>query len=216
MTSTTRSWARFSLVAVLLAVSAVLLRTRSQENVPPHKSLNAFPITISSWQGRDVSMPPGVLEKLGSGEFLLRDYFDPSQASVNLFIAFFPSQRAGDTIHSPKNCLPGAGWQPVESAHRLIETVGGQEAAVNRYILEKGLDRAVVLYWYQSHGRLTPSEYWAKFYLVSDAIRMSRSDGALVRVVSVLGNRESADAAEKRAVDFTQRILPLLDEYIPL
>ncbi len=215
MTSTTHSWARFCVVATLLAASAVLLAARSQENVPPHKSLNAFPGTIASWQGRDIAMPPGVLEKLGPGEFLFRDYLDSSQAGVNLFVAFFPSQRAGDTIHSPKNCLPGAGWRPVESAHLLIETPGRQQAVVNRYIIEKGLDRAFVLYWYQSHGRVTASEYWARFYLVSDAIRMSRSDGALVRIITALRNEESADAAEKRAVDFGQRLLPLLDEYIP-
>jgi EpsI family protein len=210
------SWVRFSVVAILLAASAVLLGTRSHENVPKHMSLNVFPARISSWRGMDVSMSPAVLEALGPGEFLFRDYFDPSQADTkNLFIAFFPSQRTGDTIHSPKNCLPGAGWRPVESVYLSIRAPTGRLIEVNRYVVEKGLDRALVLYWYQSHGRVTPSEYWAKFYLVSDAIRLNRSDGALVRVVTALRKGESTDVAEKKAVEFTQRLLPLLDEYIP-
>jgi EpsI family protein len=212
-----RSWARFSLVAFLLVGTLALLNARTRgELVPPHKSLLAFPTALAGWQGQDLPLAPAIVESLGPGEFLFRNFSGPlRQDRINLFIAFFPSQRAGDTIHSPKNCLPGAGWKPVESAHLFVESPGKRPSAVNRYIVEKGLDRAFVLYWYQAHGRTTPSEYWAKFYLVSDAIRMNRSDGALVRVVTVLQNGESPEVAERRAVGFAQRIIPILDEYIP-
>ena len=217
MTLNIRSWARFSLVGLLLGGTLALLNVRTRgELVPPHKSLLAFPTALAGWQGQDLPLAPAILESLGPGEFLFRNYSGPlRQDRINLFIAFFSSQRAGDTIHSPKNCLPGAGWKAVESAHLFVESPGKRSTAVNRYIVEKGLDRAFVLYWYQAHGRATPSEYWAKFYLVSDAIRMNRSDGALVRVVTVLQNGESPEAAEGRAVGFAQRIIPILDEYIP-
>jgi EpsI family protein len=86
---------------------------------------------------------------------------------------------------------------------------------INRYIISKGLTRALVLYWYQAHGRVTPSEYWAKIFLVTDAIRMNRTDGALVRVVSEIPPGTSDGATQTRALNFTHQILPLLDNYIP-
>ena len=217
MTRNIRSWARFSWVALLLVGCLALLNARTRgELVPSHKSLLAFPTALAAWQGQDLPLAPAILETLVPGEFLFRDYMGPlRQDRINFFIAFYPTQRTGDTIHSPKNCIPGVGWKPVESAHLFVESAGKRPTAVNRYIVEKGLDRALVLYWYQAHGRATPSEYWAKFYLVSDAIRMNRSDGALVRIVTVLQNGESSEAAERRAVGFAQRIIPILDEYIP-
>ena len=137
---------------------------------------------------------------LGPGDFLVRDYFNPSQREVaNLFIAFFPSQRQGDTIHSPKNCLPGAGWVPTESSRIWIEGRDGRKIEVNRYLVEKGGERALVLYWYQAHGQVIPSEYRAKYHLIADAMMMNRSDGALIRVATILRNGESASNAEARA-----------------
>jgi EpsI family protein len=157
-----------------------------------------------------------VLEVLGPGEFLFRDYVNMSEKRVtNLFIAFFPSQRQGDTIHSPKNCLPGSGWVPTQSLRKWITFQDGRRIEVNRYLVEKGSERALVLYWYQSHGRVTPSEYKAKYHLVADSIAMNRSDGALVRITTFPGNGESVADAEARAQRFAQLAAPLLDSYIP-
>jgi EpsI family protein len=138
-----------------------------------------------------------------------------SEAPMNLYIAFFPSQRTGDTIHSPRNCLPGAGWVPTESGRIWIPTPAGKSIEANRYIVTQGLDRMLVLYWYQSHGRVTPSEYWAKYYLVADSLRLNRTDGALVRVITAIGRGEDAQKAEARAVKFSEAILPKLNKYIP-
>ena len=203
-------------VAILLATSALLYGRGDKDRQVTSDPLASLPMQIDKWHGRDRGLDPRIIEVLGKGDFLSRLYTSSApEPPVDLFIGYFPSQRSGSSIHSPKNCLPGAGWKPVESAHLFIESPGKRPTAVNRYIVEKGLDRALVLYWYQAHGRATPSEYWAKFYLVSDAIRMNRSDGALVRVVTVLQNGESPEAAEGRAVGFAQRIIPILDEYIP-
>lgn len=211
------SWQRFLPVALLLLATAFALEARrSNEILPPHKGLIEFPMQILNWYGRDNPMSPATLEVLGAGDFLSRDYQrSPFEAPVDLFIAFFPSQRTGDTIHSPKNCFPGAGWAPLDSTHIQLRRLDGSSMSVNRYLIGKGTSKAIVLYWYQAHGRVTPSEYWAKIFLVTDAIRLNRTDGSLVRVLTPLGDREDNGPAEARAIGFAEELLPFLDTYIP-
>lgn len=211
------TWQRFLPAVMLLAGAWFILEARSRKEVlPRHEGLSAFPAQFADRQARDLPMSPAELQVLGPGDFLTRDYLSSSGAPpVNLFIAFFPSQRSGDTIHSPKNCLPGSGWTPLESGRISILRPGAAAIAVNRYIIAKGADRALVLYWYQAHGRVTPSEYWAKIFLVADAIRMNRTDGALVRVVTPITGAGDEPAAQARALEFVHEILPILDAYIP-
>jgi len=154
---------------------------------------------------------------LGHGDFLLRDYRNQEQPgpAANLFIAYFPSQRTGDTLHSPQNCLPGAGWTPIEFSRITLAIPGYKPLAANRYVIAKGDSRQFVLYWYWAHDRGVASEYWAKYYLVADSIRMHRSDGALVRITTVIAPGETADAAQQRLLPFTREIVPLLANYIP-
>ena len=211
------SWIRFSVLALVLLATLGLLRASDRDEVlPPHDNLKNFPLALGNWQGRDILISPETLEVLGPGDFLARNYFNPSEGKgANLFIAFFPSQRQGDTIHSPKNCLPGAGWAPVESERMWIDGQNGRKIEVNRYLLEKDGEKALVLYWYQAHGHVTPSETCAKYRLVTDAIVMNRSDGALVRIVTALKKNESPSEAEARAVEFARLAMPLLNRYIP-
>jgi len=209
---------RFGCAAVLMAATALLLEARSRnEFFPPREPLNSLPSQLDHWTGRDISLDQQTLDILGAGEFLLRDYdhTSNSQLPVNLFIAYFPSQRAGDTIHSPSHCLPGAGWVPTLKEVVRISRPDGTFFAANRYVVSKAGERELVLYWYQAHNRALASEYWAKYYLVADSIRMNRSDGALIRLVTPMFHGESPAAAEKRALDLGSRLLPLLDRYIP-
>lgn len=217
MNSNRRSWTRFGLLALVLVATFGLLRAREREEVlPAHDQLSGFPSSLGLWQGRDLPITPETREVLGPGDFLSRDYVDRLHGrAINLFIAFFPSQRQGDTIHSPKNCLPGAGWNPTESSRIWMVGPEGRKVEVNRYVVQKGGERALVLYWYQAHGRVTPSEYRAKYHLIADAIVMNRSDGALVRVATILKNGESTSAGEDRAVGFVQLALPFLENCIP-
>jgi EpsI family protein len=210
-------WWRLLPVLVLIAGTAALLQAHERpEVVPPHKDLADFPMQLGSWSGTPLSLSADELSVLGPGEFLLRDYQRvATEPAVNLYAAYFPSQRTGDTIHSPKNCLPGSGWVPDQSSQLVITTAPGQSILVNRYIVSKELSRDLVLYWYQAHGRVTPSEYWAKVFLVSDAIRMNRTDGALLRIVTDIPSGTAVDAAQARAVAFAHQIIPLLDSYIP-
>lgn len=208
---------RFYLLVFLLATTAVFLRSRSRAEVLPQRSqLASFPLQMGEWAGRDVAINDATLKILGDGEFLHRIYASSSgKTPVDFFIAYFPSQRTGSTIHSPKNCLPGAGWVPVDSTHLPLKKPDGQAIVVNRYVIAKGPDRQLVLYWYQSHGRVVASEYWAKLYLVADAIHLNRSDGGLVRIMTPLAPEESVDHGQQRAMQFGQLFLPTLDEYIP-
>jgi EpsI family protein len=217
MNRTAQTWARFGVVAILLAATLSLLMARDREEVlPPRSQLTSFPLSIGQWQGKDLQTSAELAETLGPGEFLLRDYVNRQQrTTASLYIAYFPSQRAGDTIHSPKNCLPGAGWIPAETSHIGIEQPSGKNVEVNRILVTKGAERALVLYWYQAHGRVTPSEYGAKYYLVADAIKMNRSDGALVRIITFMKSGESIRDAETIAIGFVQLVSPMLDRYIP-
>jgi EpsI family protein len=208
---------RFATVVILLACTAILLGVRTRaEVVPPHKGLAGFPLRFGGWTGQVQPLGPKVLAVLGPGDFLTRVYARSATPFVSLYIAYFPSQRAGDTIHSPKNCLPGAGWAPLSSDKMTISKPDGSQAVVNRYILGNGEQRLLALYWYQAHGRFVASEYSAKFYLVADAMRMNRTDGALVRIITPIENdAEGLATAQSRAVGFADLILPMLDEYIP-
>lgn len=212
-----RSQWRFAVVALLLATTAILLHRRNRkESLPAHQPLAAFPYQLGEWAGEDVSIPTDMLEVLGNGDFLLRVYQTVStQPEVDLFIAYIPSQREGDTIHSPKNCIPGAGWSPVESSRVTISLPAQPAFPANRYVIAKGSDRQLVLYWYGAHGRAVASEYWAKFYLVADSIRWHRSDGSLIRVTTPLHDSETVDVAQQRLLDLTGKVVPILDRYVP-
>jgi EpsI family protein len=216
MKSSSNLW-RFWVVACLLAGAAALLHARqAAEIVPQGLPLTSFPGQIGDWESQDLTLSPDILSVLGPGDFLSRVYSAPGQPYIDFFLAYFPSQRAGDTIHSPKNCLPGSGWTPLESSRITITGADGTTIPANRYLIEKGADRQLVIYWYQAHGRAVASEYLAKFYLVADSIRMNRSDGSLVRVVTQIRSGEGEPSAEKRAVRFVQQIMPMLNQYVPL
>ena len=210
---------KFAGALVLLAATALFLHARNHNEVLPSRApLASFPRQLGDWMSQDVTIPDDQREVLGAGDFLLRVYQKPIEARepyVDLFIAYFPSQRAGDTIHSPKNCLPGSGWSPVESGRITVSLPGHEPFPANRYVIAKGTDRQLVLYWYWAHDRAVASEYWAKFYLVADSMRTNRSDGSLVRVTTPLNNHESVDAAQQRLLAFASDVVPLLNSYVP-
>ena len=207
---------RFAAAAVIMLFAAIFLQARQRVEVFPSRApLGSFPQLLGNWTGTDVPLDSDTLRVLGPGDFLLRSYTDDQDAPLDLFIAYFPSQRAGDTIHSPQHCLPGSGWVPIENHAITMAMPSHTPFPVNRYVIRKGDDRRIVLYWFWAHDRGIASEYWAKFYLVADSLRMNRSDGALVRITSPMYQGETADAAEQRLMPFTNSVLPLLNSYIP-
>ena len=216
-TQTANGTLRFTIAALLILATAVGLQAHSQSEVfPPRQPLSSLPAQIDNWTGTDESIDQETLDILGKGEFLQRDFADISeqQPDIDLFIAYYPSQKAGDTIHSVLHCIWGSGYVP--ERRELIELAFPSGTfPVNRVVITKGVDRQLVLYWFQAHGRAVASEYRLKYYLVADSIRLHRSDGALSRLMTPMYPGESADAAQARMMKLGSRLIPLLDNYIP-
>jgi EpsI family protein len=217
-TSTTSNGPHFTLAVALIALTAIFLQARSRNEVIPQRMpLSSFPAQLSNWDSTEIVQDKQTLAVLGPGDFMERIYQDPNGKLpyVDLFLAYFPSQRAGETPHSPQHCLPGAGWNPDENVRVTLSLPGHAPFPANRYVISKGDQRRLVLYWFWAHDRGVASEYWAKFYLVKDAIGMNRSDGSLVRFVTPLLPGETPDAAQQRILPFTSAVVPMLDNYIP-
>src|SRR5258708_13859235 len=179
---------------------------------------------IGPWTGvQQPPFEPAILRVLGVDDYLTRAYFNPTRRGVGLYVGYYRSQRQGETMHSPMNWLPGAGWEPVSNRRMAVQVAGYEgrstpsEIVINRYIVQKGLERQMVLYWYQAHGRVVASEYWSKFYLIRDAIRLNRTDGAMVRVIApVLGESAEDEArAEGLGKGFVQTLFPKLTQFLP-
>ncbi len=205
------------MVAVLLAATLGMNHLSHGEATPPAKPLSEFPAKIGPYaQVIEWPLDKETLDVLGVTDYLDRGYWEPGmqQNLLNLYIGYFRSQKTGATIHSPKNCLPGAGWNPVQSSVYQLPLADGTKAPINLYILRKGLDEQLVLYWYQAHGRIVASEYWGKFYLVYDALRLNRTDAALVRISVPVDNGDEAKAKE-RALSFATQITGDVDKIIP-
>ncbi len=224
---------RFWTVIALLIATAFLLHSRGDsDKVPYSEPLSAMPKTIGPWTSQDVPMEADILAILGKGDFLNRIYSGPrslmqnvsistpsspsnQQAPVSLFIGYFPTQRTGQSIHSPQHCLPGAGWT-FESAKYTDFTADDKKVfRVGEYVISDGTTRQFVLYWYEAHGRSIASEYTAKLYMIADAIRLNRTDGAIVRVISPVLPAETVADARERVVRFTGEMAPFLPRFIP-
>ena len=206
--------------ALLGATTVFLANARSSEVAVSRTAFDTFPRDIGAWQSIvDPPMDDAILKVLGVDDYLSRVYYKRDGAAVGLYMGFYGSQRQGDTIHSPLNCLPGAGWEPVSQGRLHIANADGQgrDVTVNRYVVQKGLDRQLVLYWYQSHGRVVASEYTSRLYLIHDAIRLNRTDGSMVRVIAPIkiGATDNGASAERMAEEFVRAIFPLLPAYLP-
>jgi len=203
--------------ACLLVGTLAIARVSRSEPVPPREPLASMPWTIGEWKGRDGgAFDERILRVLAVDDYLNRVYGAGSER-VGLYVGYYRSQREGDTIHSPLNCLPGAGWEPVKKERVALSVGPAGPVTVNQFTIEKGLDREIVLYWYQSHGRIVASEYWGRAYMVLDALRLNRTDGALVRVIAPVNDRDSDGeaAAQQSARRFASSILPTLSRYLP-
>jgi EpsI family protein len=222
-----KRWPFIVAVAMLAGTWGLLASLyHHEEVVVARKPLAQFPLVIGGqWKGTESSMDENSLNVLKLSDYILRYYVPKREISgsrkesaddlpVWLYVGFYQSQRTGATYHSPQNCLPGAGWQFMESKVIPVSVAAGTTMAVNQVLIQKGLDEQVIYYWYQDRGRVIASEYWAKVYLVLDAMTRNRTDGALVRIsIPVYKSREQAIATGTR---FLQAASPLLTEgYLP-
>ena len=213
-----RIWTlRYWTVVLLLAGTALLLTARGNTDlIPASEPLSQIPRTLAGWTGSDIQIDQETLNVLGAGEFLSRLYTqDGGMQSIGLFIGYFPTQRTGVTIHSPKHCLPGAGWVFESQQYVDLRDANGKPHRVGEYVISNGEARQFVIYWYQAHGRSVANEYMAKIYMVTDAIRQNRTDGALLRVSTPIGSKEGTSGARARAEAFTAQLAPMLSRFIP-
>jgi exosortase D (VPLPA-CTERM-specific) len=206
---------RMPLYAALLLICATLLTalmiSHRSEIIPDRSRFVTFPATIGEWHGHASLLEPQVENGLALEDYILSDYSKSDGKTVNLYVAYYASQRTGESPHSPVVCIPGDGW----SITKLERTGYGAEQPLNRAIIERNGSKQLVYYWYEERGRRIASEYWSKWYLLSDAITKNRSDGALVRLITTVLPSEVERDADNRLQLFMHDLLPRLVDYLP-
>lgn len=208
---------RFGVLLVLILIAGVVVNAWSYlgEARVERKDLTDFPQTIGAWRrtGTDQILDDETLKVLRASDYLLRDFRGPDGQVANLYVGYYASQRTGATYHSPLNCLPGSGWTLSEPGKATIPLPDGTSFVANKYVIENGDYRNLMIYWYQGRGRNVASEYWGKIYTVFDSVRLRRSDGAMVRVTVPIGGSE--EKAEQSAIEFASAASEALPEFVP-
>ena len=187
------------------------------EVVPVRESFLDFPMVIGDWHGSPVAMEKQYVEKLRLDDYLLADYQKPGQSPIDLYIAYYRSQRKGQSVHSPKTCLPGGGWEM--ASLRTVEVEGASPGApslmVNRAVIQKGDQKQLVFYWLKQRERLLTDEYLVKAFVFWDALTRQRTDGALVRLITAVRSEADEAAADRRLHEFANLVHPMLKRYVP-
>jgi exosortase D (VPLPA-CTERM-specific) len=204
--------------ALLLAwVLVTLLLPEPESILPARKDFSDFPLRLGGWSGRPESLDASYLDVLKPDDYLLVDYLDDDRASINLYVPYYATQRSSNSSHSPRGCLPGDGWEIQSFTQNELPALGARGAPlrVNRVVIQKGETKQLVYYWFQQRGRNITGEYEAKFWILWDSLRRSRSDGAMVRLVTPLARGESLSAADARLASFIALAEPALALRIP-
>jgi EpsI family protein len=215
-----KSWRFAILLAVLLAGGLVVNAWEYLgEARVERKQLKDFPKQIGPWQqsGGDEQFNNETLAVLRASDYLLRNYRGSDGRLVNFYVGYYLSQREGATYHSPLNCLPGSGWVMSEPGRITITPQGRPAFVANKYLIQNGDHKELLVYWYQGRGRAVASEYWGKVYTVLDSVRMRRSDGAMVRITTSVDTADPAalQAAINQATDLAASSSTILPEFIP-
>lgn len=215
MRSQSKNFWALVVVLVLGGVVINLLEVVGEARVE-RRALAEFPAEVGDWKqlGPDARFDAATEAVLRADDYVTRDYVLPGGRGASLYIGYYATQRVGATYHSPLNCLPGSGWKLTEPATVEIKPANGAAAfEANRYILQNGTTRQLLVYWYQGRGRAVASEYWDKVYTVLDSVRRRRSDGSMVRVLVPVGASEQE--ALESATAFAAQVAPNLSAHIP-
>lgn len=211
-----KNW-RFAVLFILLLAGGVIANAWQYlgEAHVERKQLRGFPKQIGKWEqtGGDEQFDNQTLAILRASDYLLRDYRGADGRVLGFYVGYYASQRDGASYHSPLNCLPGSGWVMSEPGTMTIRPEGRPPFLANRYLIQNGGHKELLVYWYQGRGRAVASEYWGKVYTVVDSVRLRRSDGAMVRVTTPVGNSEPE--AIEAAADLAARASTILPEFIP-
>ena len=215
-----KAW-RFAILFLLILAGGFVVNAWEYlgEARVERKQLRDFPKQIGIWQqtGGDEQFNKETLAVLRASDYLLRNYRGADGRTVNFYVGYYASQRDGATYHSPLNCLPGSGWEMSEPRKITITPAGRPAFVANKYLIQNGDHKELLVYWYQGRGRAVASEYWGKIYTVVDSVRMRRSDGAMVRITTSVDSDDPAalQAAINRAAEVAANSSTILPEFIP-
>ena len=214
----------FAPAAVLATGCLLIFGAQRQRPVRLDRPLATMPLALAGYTGIERKVSEGEQKVAGMSDYVFRLFHRDSVIAFTLYVGYYESQTTGRTIHSPKNCLPGAGWQALESSAVTVD-VGGTPVTVNRYMLANGPSQALVYYWYQGRGRVAHSEYRVKWDLLRDAMRHGRTEEALVRIVVPIPKGTSSTAsdwnervsrAEAVAREVTAELIPRVNGALPM
>lgn len=206
-----------SCLVLLCAAGSATFFVSARHEIRPDRSLFAtFPTTLGEWRGRTSLLETQVEQGLGLTDYILSDYSRADRRQVNLYVAYYASQRTGLSPHSPSVCIPGNGWQ-ISNLERTNYSNSDLSVSLplNRVVIARGLDKQLVYYWFEERGMKIANEYLSKLYLLRDAILENRTDGALVRLTTPFYPGESESDADKRLQEFMQAVVPNLAGYLP-
>jgi len=214
-----------SLAIIALVAISVLALPEQVEVEPQRKAYIEFPLEVEGWQGKAGYLEQIYIDVLKLTDYAMNDYRrqDGGQdggedgSSVNFYSAYYSSQKKGASAHSPRSCIPGGGWRIASLTQHKIEgaQIDGVPLEVNRLVIQKDESKQLVYYWFQQRGRIVTNEYMMKWWLFWDSMNLHRTDGALMRLTTVLQPGQDLSIADKRLEDFSRKIAPILPEFIP-
>jgi exosortase D (VPLPA-CTERM-specific) len=205
----------FAMVVVGVTAIGLQFVQHRDEIVPERTRFSAFPLQVDDWRGVEEQLEPRIVKALDVEDYILANYVRPDDKTpVNFYVAYYSSQRKGASIHSPRSCLPGHDWEMEQLSVRRVEGLG-TPFQVNRVVISKAGQRQLVYYWFEQRGRKLTSEFATKAYLLWDAIKLNRTDGALVRLTTPVPRGTDIAAAEQRMQDLLRTLYPKLSPYIP-
>jgi EpsI family protein len=188
-----------------------------EETVPARQSLLNFPMLVQQWQGSTFPLEKEYIETLRFDDYLLADFRAADGVPVNFYVAYYRSQRKGQSAHSPRTCIPAGGWEI--TSLRMMEVPANSAATtplqVNRLVIQKADAKQLVYYWFKQRDRVLVNEYLVKFYLVWDGLAKQRTDGALIRLSASIQPGHNEDEADRKLLDFAKAVNPLMSRFVP-
>lgn len=205
-----------SVIILGVAVAAGLLPERT-EVPPPRKDFGDFPLELGEWKGKGGQLESIYIDALKFDDYVIADFTGPSAAPINFYAAYYASQKKGESAHSPRTCIPGGGWEITSLEQRTIPNaeVAGKPLKVNRAVIQLGDTKQLVYYWFQQRGRVITNEYLVKWFLFWDALTRNRTDGALVRLTTLVLPGQDIIKADAALSSFAAMAAKPLGAYIP-
>ncbi len=202
--------------ATLATIFGAGLADKHDEITPKHKDFSFFPNVIGGWHGKQQYLDGDLLNGLQLTDYLMSDYkINDEKIPVNLYVAYYAKQKIGSSAHSPANCIPGGGWQITDKSIKTITLMDGLKLKVSRLLIRRGDAAQLVYYWFDERGRNVTETSYAKLYIMLDSIKLKRSDGALIRLITQIEKKEDIENADKRLVQFLSKSYPVIKDFLP-